>query len=339
MKHIQEHVDPGSAAIGMRQALARKFAAHTPSEGENATAVSGLVLFRHTAPSECHAAMCEPSLSIFVQGRKRINLAGTEYLCDGSSFLVSSIDVPIQSQILEASEAVPFLAMRLRLDMAAVQEVLSREDLPEAEAHKAFGASSARWEKGSSQLRGLAIGETGVGLLAATSRLLELLDTPEDIPFLAPLSQREIAYRILRSPQGERLRAIVTRGDLSNRTARAIAWLRANYAKPLHMEELAAIARMGVSTLHHQFRALTAMSPLQYQKQLRLQTARQRMLMDRIDVTNAAYEVGYESVSQFSREYSRFFGQPPMRDVRTLRLAGTQEVNLENAPRRAHAHG
>jgi AraC-like DNA-binding protein len=314
VKHSQEHGDPKLALTEMRQALARKFAAHTHSEGEHPTAVSGLVLFRHTAPSACYPATCEPSLSIVVQGRKLINLGGTEYLCDESSFLVSSIDVPIQSQILEASEAAPLLAMRFRLDVTAVQEILSREDLPEPE--------------GVSQRRGLAVGETTVGLLAAASRLLELLDSPEDIPFLAPLIQREIAYRILRTPQGERLRAIATRGDLSNRTARAIAWLRTNYTKPLHMEELAGIARMGVSTLHHQFRALTAMSPLQYQKQLRLQAARQRMLTDGIDVTNAAYEVGYESVSQFSREYSRFFGQPPVRDIKTLRDGKVVAINV-----------
>jgi AraC-like DNA-binding protein len=322
-RDLQENRDPELAVIEMRQTLAHKFAANTHSEGEHPTAISGLVLFRHTAPSACHPTTCEPSLSIFVQGRKLINLGGTEYLCDGSSFLVSSIDVPIQSQILEASETVPLLAMRLRLDMSAVQELLSREDLPEPE--------------GSSQGRGLAVGETTVGLLAASYRLLELLDTPEDIPFVAPLIQREIAYRILRTPQGERLRAIATRGGLSNRTARAIAWLRANYTKPLHMEELAGIARMGVSTLHHQFRALTGISPLQYQKQVRLQAARQRMLADGIDATNAAYEVGYESVSQFSREYSRFFGQPPMRDVRTLRLAGTQGLDLETAQHGAHS--
>jgi AraC-like DNA-binding protein len=178
--------------------------------------------------------------------------------------------------------------MRLLLDMTAVQEVLSREDLPEPEVR--------------TQQRALAVGETTVGLLAAIGRLLALLDNPEDIPFLAPLIHRELAYRILRTPQGERLRAIATKGDLSNRTVRAIAWLRANNTKPLRMEELAGIARMGVSTFHHQFRALTAMSPLQYQKQLRLQAARQRMLADGIDATNAAYEVGYESVSQFSRE-------------------------------------
>jgi AraC-like DNA-binding protein len=243
-----------------------------------------------------------------------ITLGGTEYLCDGSSFLVSSIDVPIQSQIVEASEHVPLLLMFLRIDVPTVQDVLSREDLPEPE--------------GPSDRRGLAVGETTVGLLGASIRLIELLETPQDIPFLSPLIQREIIYRILRTPQGERVRAIATRGHLSYRTARAIAWLRANYHKPLHMEELAAVARMGVSTLHHQFRALTTMSPLQYQKQLRLQAARQRMLMEGVDATNAAYDVGYESVSQFSREYSRFFGQAPMRDIKTLREGRTMATNV-----------
>jgi AraC-like DNA-binding protein len=169
--------------------------------------------------------------------------------------------------------------------------------------------------------------------MGACGRLLELLDTPEDIPFLSHLIQREIVYRILRTPQAERLRAIATSGDLSQRTTRAIAWLRANFAKPLHMEDLASTARMGVSTLHHQFRALTAMSPLQYQKQLRLQAARERMLMDGLDATSAAYEVGYESVSQFSREYSRFFGQPPLRDIKALRDSnvGSQSCLVKGA--------
>jgi AraC-like DNA-binding protein len=290
----------------MRKALARRIAAHAPVHGEHPTAIRGLVLFRRTAPSDCNRATYEPSLTVFAQGRKMINLGGTEYLCDGSSFLVSSIDVPVRSQIIEASEDVPMLSMFLRLDMPTVREVLSREDLPAPEA--------------GSQRRGLAVGETTAGLLTACIRLVELLETPEDIPFLSPLIEREIIYRVLRTPQGERLRAIATTGDLSHSTARAIAWLKANYTKPLHMEELAAVARMGVSTLHHQFRALTAMSPLQYQKQLRLQAARQRMLMDGMDATRAAYEVGYESISQFSREYSRFFGQPPMRDIKALRV-------------------
>jgi AraC-like DNA-binding protein len=305
--------DTNAAAIEMRKELAGKIAALAQTPGEHSTAVSGLVLYRRTTPTACYRASYEPSLTVFVQGRKRINLGGIEYLCDGSSFLLSSIDVPAQSQIVEASEQVPLLSMYLRLDMPSVREVLSREDIPEPET--------------SVQPRGLAVGETTVGLLDACARLIELLETPEDIPFLSHLIQREIVYRILRTPQGERLRAIATTGDLSHRTARAIAWLRANYAKPLHMEELAAVARMGVSTLHHQFRALTAMSPLQYQKQLRLQTARQRMLMDGIDATSAAYEVGYESVSQFNREYSRFFGQPPMRDIKALQDGKVVAIN------------
>ena len=302
-----------AAAIGMRNELALKIAAHTPKHGENPTSVSGMALYRRTTPTACFLATYEPSLTVFVQGRKLVNLNGILYLCDESSFLLSSIDVPAESQIIEASEQVPMLSMFLRLDMPTVREVLSREDLPEP-------ATSVK-------PRGIAVGETTVGLLDACSRLIDLLDTPEDIPFLGHLIQREILYRILRTPQGERLRAIATTGELSHRTARAIAWLRANYAKPLHIEDLATTARMGVSTLHHQFRALTAMSPLQYQKRLRLQMARQRMLMDGMDATSAAYEVGYESVSQFNREYSRFFGQPPIRDIKTLRDNKVVSIN------------
>ena len=305
---------PDLAVIEMRRALAQRIKLLAETPGEHPTAIPGLFLYHRTAPTPCFRASYEPGLSIFAQGRKRILLGGTEYLCDSSSFLLSSIDVPAQSQIIEASEKTPLLSVFLRLDMPAVREVLSRDDLPEAPA--------------STHRQGLAVGETTVGLLSATMRLLELLDTPEDIPFLSPLAHREILYRILRTPQAERLRAISTSGDLGQRTARAISWLRANYAKPLHMEELASTARMGVSTLHHQFRALTAMSPLQYQKQLRLQTARQRMLMDGLDATTAAYEVGYESVSQFTREYSRFFGQPPIRDVKALKASNTAVANV-----------
>jgi AraC-like DNA-binding protein len=300
--------------IEMRRSLAKRIELLAEKPGEHPTAIPGLSLYHRTTPTLCYRASYEPGLSIFVQGRKRILLGGTEYLCDGSSFLLSSIDVPAQSQIIEASEKTPLLSIFLGLDMPTVREVLSRDDIPEAPP--------------STHRQGLVVGMTTVGLLSAAMRLLELLDTPEDIPFLGPLAHREILYRILRTPQAERLRAIATSGDLGQRTARAISWLRANYAKPLHMEELASTARMGVSTLHHQFRALTAMSPLQYQKQLRLQTARQRMLMDGLDATTAAYEVGYESVSQFSREYSRFFGQPPIRDIKAMRDSNTAEVSV-----------
>ena len=302
---------PNAAVTAMRRSVAHRIAALTGQAGEHRTAIPELYLYHRTAPTPCYRASYEPGLSVFVQGRKRIILGSTEYLCDGSSFLLSSIDVPAQSQILEASEKTPLLTLFLTLDLPTVREVLSQHDIPET--------------RSVSHRQGLSVGETTTGLLAACLRLLDLLETPEDIPFLSPLIQREIIYRILRTPQADRLRAIATSGDLSQRTARAIAWLRANFAKPLHMEQLAGTARMGVSTLHHQFRALTGMSPLQYQKQLRLQTARQRMLMDGLDATTAAYEVGYESVSQFSREYSRIFGQPPIRDIRILK-----ENNMAN---------
>jgi AraC-like DNA-binding protein len=221
--------------------------------------------------------------------------------------------VPVVSQIVAASEDMPLLSLLLKLDMAVVREILSQEEF-----HVPDGSAPAR---------GITIGKTTVDLLKPFCRLLDLLDAPEDIPFLSNLIQREIVYRLLRGPQGERMRAIATLGHQSHRTAKAIAWLRANYMKPLRVEELAEIARMGMSTLHHHFRALTALSPLQYQKQLRLVAARERMLVEGLDAASAAFEVGYESASQFSREYRRFFGQPPMRDINARRLAGSAMVS------------
>src|SRR5207247_2392085 len=223
-----------------RTELVSRITTHAPSAGEHSTAINGLVLFRRTQATACYRAAVEPSLTVFVQGKKRMTLGETEYLCGPSSFFLSSIDVPIESQIVEASEEVPLLSMFLRLDMSIVREMLNREDLPESRV--------------SSQQRGVAVGQAPASLLKACSRLMELLDTPEDIPFLSHLIQREIIYRILRTPQGVRLRTIATTGDLGNRTARAITWLKDNYAKRLHMEELAGVERMGIATLHHQFR-------------------------------------------------------------------------------------
>jgi AraC-like DNA-binding protein len=242
---------------------------------------------------------------VIAQGRKRVELGPTTFIYDASRFLLTSVDLPVVSRVVEASEASPCLALSLKLEMPVVRELLGREEIQVPESR--------------SESPGMATAETTVEFLSACCRLMDLLDTPRDIPFLSGLIQREIIYRILRSEEGARLRAIATLGEQSHRTARAIAWIRANYAKPLRVENLADVAGMGVSTLHHHFRMLTAMSPLQYQKQLRLQTARGRMMVDGLDAASAAFEVGYESASQFNREYSRFFGQPPMRDIRTLR--------------------
>jgi AraC-like DNA-binding protein len=258
----------------------------------------------------------EPSVAVVVQGRKRIELGRTTFIYGESRFLLTSADLPVTSQVIEASEQSPYLCSRLKLEMSMVRELLSREEIPLTQVP--------------SESPAMATGQTTAEFLSAFWRLMDLLRTPQDIPFLSGLIEREIIYRILRGPEGARLRAIATLGDQSHRTAKAIAWIRSNYAKALRVEDLAQITGMGVSTLHHHFRSLTAMSPLQYQKQIRLQAARARLLMDDVDAASVAFEVGYESASQFNREYSRFFGQPPMRDVRTLRSPGAPPLEIRS---------
>jgi AraC-like DNA-binding protein len=170
--------------------------------------------------------------------------------------------------------------------------------------------------------RGMVQGEATVELLAPCCRMVQLLNTPQDVPFFGRLLHREIIYRLLQGPQGDRLRSVATLMDQNHRTAKAVNWLRENYEKTLNVDDLASITGMSRSTLHLHFRSLTAMSPLQFQKQLRLQAARQKMLAGALDAASAAFEVGYESPSQFNREYRRFFGQPPMRDIHALRASG-----------------
>jgi AraC-like DNA-binding protein len=286
----------------LRKELANKIAFFIGSGERLSTDVPGLLLSRRTAPT---APTYEPSLAVVAQGRKQPDLGGTTFIFDESRYLLTSLDLPVICNVIEASEEVPYLCFVLKLEMPVVRELLTREEIQTPALPP--------------QSPAMATGETTAELLEACCRLVDLLETPQDIPFLSRLIQHEIIYRILRGPEGARLRAIATLGDQSHRTAKAIAWVRTNYAQPLRVEDLAKIAGMGVSTLHHHFRALTAMSPLQYQKQLRLHAARERMLMDGLDAASVAFEVGYESASQFNREYRRFFGQPPMRDIRTLR--------------------
>jgi AraC-like DNA-binding protein len=308
VKEKDAAADTQSQLSEMRRDLAHKIAGHLPEDGKDATAIPGLSFYRRSEPTDCNSVNYEPELVVFLQGEKHINVGGITHVCDGSTFLLTSIDMPVVSQVTKASREQPMLGMALKLEMPTVREILSKDEF-----HTTHAASTAR---------GMAVGITTAELLSACTRLVDLLDAPQDIPFLSSLIQREILYRLLRGPVGKHLRAIATLGEQSNRTAKAVSWLRANYAKPLRVEELAEVARMGVSTLHHQFRSLTAMSPLQYQKQLRLHVARERMMNDGLDAASAGFEVGYESASHFNREYSRFFGQPPMRDIKARLVAG-----------------
>ncbi len=292
--------------------LARKIASFIGREEKRITEIPGLSLHRRTSPTPPCRATYHPGLLVVAQGSKRVNLGRTSFIYDGSHFLLTAVDLPIVSWVAEASEKVPCLVLSLSLDMSMVRELLGREEIHVADAPSDSPAIS--------------IGETTPEFLNACCRLVDLLDSPKDIPFLSSLIQREIIYRVMKGPAGARLRAVATLGDQSHRTAKAIGWIAANYAKPLRVEELAQLANMGVSTLHHHFRMLTAMSPLQYQKQLRLQSARSLMLNNGLDAASAAFEVGYESATQSNREYSRFFGQPPMRDVRALLSPGAPKL-------------
>ena len=297
----------------LRAELAKKIAWFIGSSERLITDVPGLLLVRRTAPTAPCPGTYTPSLIVVAQGSKRVDLGQTTFTYDRSRFLLTAIDLPIVSQVVEASEAKPLLAVAIKLEMTVVREFLSREEVHVREV--------------SSDSFGMVTGEITVELLSACCRLVDLLANPRDIPFLSGHIQREIIYRLLCGPAGVRLRVIATLGDQSYRTARAISWIKDNYAKPVRVDDLAQIAGMGVSTLHHHFRVLTRMSPLQYQKRLRLQAARGRMLVDSLDASTVAFEVGYESVSQFNREYSRFFGQPPMRDIKALREGKAVEMS------------
>jgi AraC-like DNA-binding protein len=276
------------------------------------TAIPRLTLARRTACTAACPVTYEPSVVVLPQGRKQVQVGSDLLTYDSSRYLLTSVDLPTVTRVVEASEEAPCLALSLKLDISIVREFLAREEFQISDASPDTPAMST--------------GPVTPEFLNAWCRLVDLLSSPEDIPFLSSFIEREIIYRILRGPEAARLRAVATLGDQSHRTAKAITWIKANYARPLRMEELAQIAGMAVSTLHHHFRAITTMGPLQYQKHIRLQAARARMLADDVDAATVAFEVGYESASQFNREYSRLFGQPPIRDIKALRLPNSPRL-------------
>ncbi|WP_230976843.1 AraC family transcriptional regulator [Pseudothauera rhizosphaerae] len=298
----------------------RVIGSRTSGTGDFGTPIAGLSFFRREAPSPPAVCMVEPSIILVAQGAKRMWVGGEAYPYDASRFLITSLDIPVNSEVMVASPEQPYLGLALKLDLRMLAELIAQGGLP-PRRDRAMGM-------------GVGIGVATPTILAPFGRLLELLDEPEAIPVLAPLIQREIHYRLLMSDQAARLRQIASVDGQGHRIARAIDWLKLNYALPLRVDELAARVQMSTPTFHHHFRQLTAMSPLQYQKWLRLNEAKRLMLNEHLDVSSAAFKVGYESPSQFSREYSRLFGVPPKRDVAALRehanAASQSEGTLRN---------
>ena len=288
-----------------RAALVERIARWTGKADKPDTAIPALSLRRYEAPTAPTNYMHEPSICLSVQGAKRVLLGEEVYVYDAHHFLITSVDLPVVAQVLEASNEKPYLGLMLKLDPRSIAQLMVDSNLPLPPARQAS--------------RGMAVSEVSLTLLNAFQRLIDVLDSPGDIPVLAPLIQREILYRLLMGEQGPRLRQIGAAGSQSHQIARAIDWLKGNFTRPLRVDDLAAHARMSTSTFHHHFRALTAMSPLQFQKWLRLHEARRLMLIEHQDAATAAFQVGYESPSQFSREYGRLFGAPPLRDITNLR--------------------
>ncbi|GFZ99860.1 AraC family transcriptional regulator [Dyella caseinilytica] len=248
--------------------------------------------------------MYEPCLGLLLQGNKHILLGEERFEQENGHYLISSIDVPVSAQVMRASRQQPCLCLTLRLDPVRIGEWLSEVKPPKRSTVTA---------------RGLALSPVSVEILDPLLRLIRLLETPVDLPLLAPLIERELIYRLLTGEQGARLAQIAMAGGQGQQVARAIQWLKQHYNKPLRISDLANMVNMSASSLHHHFREITAMSPLQYQKVLRLHEARRLLLTEGCDVATAAHRVGYESPSQFSREYSRHHGAPPLRDVNRLR--------------------
>jgi AraC-like DNA-binding protein len=274
------------------------------TDGGHETEVPALRLSRSSAPTDLVALVYEPSLCVVARGKKEVFLADETYSLPSAHLLLVSVDLPVTARVVEASPGCPYLAARISLDPAVVGELL---------------ADGVTAPPAGTPTRGLVVTPAEPALLDAVTRLVSLLGSPQDAAALAPLVLREITYRLLAGPQGPRLRQIASAGAPAQRIALAIRWLKEHFAEPLRVESLARHVRMSSSAFHLHFKGVTAMSPLQYQKRLRLQEARRRMLGEGLDAAEAAFRVGYESPSQFSREYRRMFGSPPRRDVAALR--------------------
>ena len=272
--------------------------------------LKGLHFNCSSSPSECVHSVSIPAFCVIAQGSKEVLLGSDRYQYDPMHYLLATVELPIVSQILEASKEQPYLSLRLDLDPTLVSSVMVEAGHPSSRSR--------------ADVKAIDVSPLDANLLDAVVRLVRLLDSSAEAHVLAPLIKREIIYRLLIGEQGNRLRHIAVLGGYTHHIARAVERLRRDFNQPLRIESIARELGMSVSGFHHHFKSVTAMSPLQFQKQLRLQEARRLMLGENLDATSAAYRVGYDDASHFNREYKRLFGAPPMRDVERLREAARE---------------
>lgn len=275
--------------------------------GVHKTAIPQLEFMYETQTDKGIYTVAKPMLAIMVQGKKEVLLAEETFQYSMAQYLIVSVDLPLRAFVVEATMDKPYLGFKLNLDPAQLCDIIDQIQLSPG--------------KNENSMRGLFVSDADASLIECAIRLTKLLDTPQDIPFLAPMMIREMYYRLLLGEQSEAVRQIATSGSNMQRVAGVIRRIKTDFSKSLRIEELADQANMSPATLHRHFKKVTSMSPLQYQKQLRLLEARRLMLTQNADAASAAYQVGYESPPQFSREYSRMFGAPPIRDIERLRIA------------------
>ena len=302
-----------SIQIPPQDEIAALISRHAPRNGDYATAIGNLTFHRQSSVTESLFHAARPSVALIAQGGKQVTLGSDTFHYSRMQYLLTSVDLPVQVRVVEASVEAPHLCVVLGIDIADVAALLDSESTGTAQQQPIPAT------------RGISVSDVSPELLDAMLRLVRLLDQPGDIATLAPLIRRELTYRLLNGPVGARLRHMALASSQSHQVKQAIDWIKVHYAQPLRIEHLAGMANMSMSSLHHHFKAITAMTPMQYQKLLRLQEARRLMLVEQIDAGTAGYRVGYASESQFSREYSRQFGRAPMRDVGQVRarLSGT----------------
>ena len=288
-----------------REELLERMSLALPNDGA-LEVLEGLFLARLTEPMESKLALYEPALCLVVQGSKQV-LVGEEVLrYDPGNYLLFTVDLPVVFRVEEASRAKPYFGLRLNLDSALVTEVMME--------------AGAEIKKGDASVKAIAVNSVDADLLDAVLRLVRLTDKPGEQKILGPLIKREIIYRLLAGGEGARLsHLVVASKGATRRISRAIGRLRENYSEPLKIEEMARELGMSTSGFHHHFKSVTSMSPLQFQKQRRLQEARRLMLGEELDAASAGHQVGYEDPAYFSRDYKKLFGAPPQRDIANLR--------------------